>query len=76
MSAIDTKQIKEAALKVVTIIADAIREAGEIPSGHLYAMLMPFGINLHLYQQIIDGLQKAGRVKKTGDLLTWVKERR
>ena len=59
------------ALLIIRTVADAIREAGSIPSGHLYAMLMTYGCSLSQYESIIGILVESGRVEKRGDLLVW-----
>ena len=63
-------QVKAAATMLI-VIADTIREAKSIPSGHLYAILMPY-MSLETYTSIINGLKDAGVVKESNHLLTWV----
>lgn len=60
-----------AAMAVTVAIAEAIREAKEIPSGHLYAVLMN-KVDLEGYQRIIQTLKNAGLVEDKGHLLKWV----
>ena len=62
---------RAAAIKIVDIIFDTIKETGDqgIPSGHLYAMLMEY-MSLETYNTIINTLKLAGRVKETNYLLT------
>lgn len=60
-----------AALNSIKAVADTIRELGEVPSGHLYAQLMPV-LGLHEYERIIDILKRAGLVRESNNLLTWV----
>lgn len=68
-----TKDAIKSTLNVVRIVADAIREAKEIPSGHLYATLMEYGMPLEVYQKIIDALKGAGLVEETpAHLLKWI----
>ena len=57
--------------QVLGAITEAIAKAGQdgIPAGHLYAMLMNFGITLNQYQEIESFLIAAGKIKKRGDLL-------
>lgn len=62
---------KEQMKKMAYAIAAAIREVGEIPSGHLYASLMS-QINLDEYNSLIAVLQRAGLVElKPSHLLMW-----
>ena len=64
------KQI-EATLQVLKALAGIIYEAGEIPSGHLYARLMGT-VSLDEYQRLIGTLKGAGLVtEKPGHLLRW-----
>lgn len=60
-----------AAIKAMHIVCEAIREAKEIPSGHLYAALMPHGCTLTMYEAIIGVVTRSGVVEKKGDLLVW-----
>jgi hypothetical protein len=59
-------------LRVAMIVAETIRELGEVPSGHLYAQLMGH-MSLECYESIILGLTGAKLVKRDGShLLRWV----
>ncbi len=66
-----TKEQVGAALDNVRVLADAIRTAGSIPSGHLYAVAMNT-MSLATYQQIIGVLKGAKLVEEKNFLLTWV----
>lgn len=58
-------------VKTIKAIAAAIYEAGEIPSGHIYAYLMS-QMSLDEYNRAISILLKTGLVKQTpGHLLVW-----
>lgn len=60
-------------IHIIRIVADAIREAKEIPSGTLYAACMDMGMPLEVYQKIIDTLKGAGLVEETpAHLLKWI----
>ena len=61
---------KDAMLSIVTAIADAIRDLGSVPSGHLYARVMG-ALSLSQYNQVIGILKKQGLVEESGHLLTW-----
>ena len=65
-----TAEVK-AALGILTAVADAIRELGEVPSGHLYAHLVS-KLSLEQYEQIIATLKQAGLITESNHLLTWV----
>jgi len=62
-----------ALIATMNAIEEAIKESGPegIPSGHLYAALMGH-ISLDDYNTIIGMLKKAGRVKESFHLLTYV----
>ena len=62
-----------AAMRVVQAVADAVREAGEIPAGTLYAALMQSGCTLERFEWIIGILTEAGVVRREAShLLRWV----
>lgn len=56
-------------------VADAIKELGEVPSGHLYARLMAHGCTLENFESIVRMLTRSDLtdplVIKRGDLLYW-----
>ena len=61
----------EAALQILVAIAQSIREAGEIPSGHIYAALMG-KINLDQYERLLAILKRKGWVEQDRSyLLRW-----
>jgi hypothetical protein len=66
----NNEQVK-AAFTIVAAVAEAIRELGSVPSGHLYAQLMG-RIDLATYTKIVDTLKNAGLVAEKSDLLTWI----
>ena len=52
-------------------MAEAIRAAGSIPSGHLYAMLMD-KLELHEYEALLGSLKRTDLVTETSDhMLHW-----
>jgi len=61
-------------VNAVTTLIDAVAVAGEIPSGHLYAQLMPYGVKLDVYQKLEELMLESGKVRKECDLLIAVKE--
>ena len=66
-----TKEKIQATIEAVRAVADAIKELGTVPSGHLYARLMGF-CTLEQYQKLIDILVNAGLVTVGADhLITW-----
>lgn len=66
-----SNQEVHAGLNVIRAVADAIKEAGQIPSGHLYTAVMNW-VDLCGYEKIISILKRAGLVEETpGHLLKW-----
>lgn len=66
-----SKEAIQATIQTVAAIAEAIRDLGSVPSGHLYAQVMGH-MSIDQYSQIIVLLKKAGLVTESGHLLTWV----
>lgn len=65
----------EAAKRTLNVIGEAIRDLGEVPSGHLYVHLMGL-ITLDQYNFFIGILKEAGLVEESRDnLLTWIGKR-
>lgn len=60
-----------AGFNLVMLVADTIRQAGEIPSGHLYATVMGT-LPLEAYNTVIEKLKKTGLVTEKNHLLKWV----
>ncbi len=65
-----TKTQIKAAFAVTLAIAETIREAKEIPSATLYAMLIG-KVDLQGYQAMIRNLKNANLVSETANLLKW-----
>jgi len=63
------------ALLAIQAVADCIKEAGEIPAGHLYAALMGHGCTLDGFEQVVGILTSAKHgkplVRRENDLLIW-----
>ena len=61
-----------AAFGALKALADAIRELGEVPSGHLYANLQGH-ITIGQFEQAIGILKNAGLIRESNShLLTWI----
>ena len=57
---------------LLVTFSEAIRAAGEIPSGTLYAAAMMQGMELEAYNKAIETLINTGLVKRTpAHLLVW-----
>ena len=64
-------QVK-AALAVTMAVAETIREAGEVPSGTVYAALIG-RVSLEGYQSMLRNLKNAGLVEESpAHLLKWI----
>ena len=61
----------KAALSALVAIADAIREAGRVPSGTLYAILCG-RMDLRTYEALIRTLKNAGLVEEKYNELRWI----
>ena len=67
-----TARETEGTIKIVAAVAEAIRELGEVPSGHLYANLMS-KLSLAQFEQVLGVLKGAGLVRESNaHLLTWI----
>ena len=59
-----------AAVEVMKAVYDTIKNAGPIPAGTLYSVLMAEGCTLSQYQSIEDTLVASGLVIKEGQFLS------
>jgi hypothetical protein len=66
----DVQQV-QAALKLMMIVADAVREAGRIPLGMFYATLMDQMIAA-AFESIISQLVGTDLIRREGHELVWV----
>jgi hypothetical protein len=66
-----TREGLSLAMIYVRVVADAIKELGSVPSGHLYAGLMGH-MDLRTYNAVIKFLTEEGLVTQSNHLLTWV----
>ena len=62
---------KQSALNIIKLILDAIKEAGTITCGTLYAMMMEQGCTIEQYNSIEGILLRTKLVSKSNNLLTW-----
>ena len=70
---VTTTQVK-AAVNLVFTVAEALRESGSVPSGHLYAAMMSV-VDMNGFENILGILKRAGIVRQSGDMLHWVDPR-
>jgi len=61
----------QALIAAIRAVGDTIRDLGEVPSGHLYAMLMGH-MSLETYNKLIGALQQSKLVKVENHLITWI----
>lgn len=70
-----TREEIQAVMGTVKAVADAIQEAGSIPAGHLYALLMGHGCSLRSFEYLIGLLTSSENgkplVRREGDMLVW-----
>jgi len=71
MSNTPTAEQVTAGIRMAAAVAEAIRDLGSVPSGHLYARLMEY-MSLETYNKIITVLKNANLVEESNHLLTWV----
>jgi hypothetical protein len=63
----------KSALQVMFAVADAVREAGRLPAGPLYAALVGNNVaTLDGFESMIRQLVGTGCVRREGDELVWV----
>lgn len=60
-----------AGLAMTMAVAETIREAGEVPSGVLYAGLVG-RLDIHAYNKLIGILKNSGLVEEKSHLLRWI----
>lgn len=60
--------------KLLAAMVDSVRAAKEIPSGHLYAVAMQYGVSLEAYYDLEKMMLKYFKVKKQGHVLSWTDE--
>jgi hypothetical protein len=65
-----TKAQAEAALQILVALAEAIRDLGTVPAGHLYAQVMG-QLDLPSFDAAIGQLIGAGLIERDGHLLKW-----
>lgn len=72
MSAALSAEEITSALSIVGVIGESIRELGQVPSGHLYAVVMSGGMDLAQYEQAIGLLKRSKLVAEDAShMLTW-----
>ena len=66
----ELRQQMDAYIGFIRATADAIRDAKQIPSGTLYAMVMG-AMDLQTYNNVLGILKRTKLVTERGYLLTW-----
>ena len=63
----------KAGINTIKVMADAVKELGHVPSGHLYAMVMG-KLSLEAYERILGILTNAGLIEVKGNEIFWIME--
>ncbi len=66
-----TKEQLNAAVHLLKIVADTIRELKQVPNGILYAQLMPY-MGFDVYSAVINKLRSMKLVEERNNLLIWI----
>lgn len=61
----------QSAFMLTAAVAEAVREAGEIPSGTVYAAMLS-RIDLAGFEALIRTLKGAGLISETAHMLRWI----
>jgi hypothetical protein len=62
----------KAALNVMLAVADAVRDAGRLPLGSLYATLSGHITSMSAFESMIRQLTNTGIIRREGNELVWV----
>jgi len=73
MDSIKLEAVKAATREMLIAFAQAIRDLGQVPSGHLYAQVCGI-LSLDEYQAFINALKNAGCIIEVNHLLIWNKD--
>lgn len=65
-----TKNQMVSAVQAAGALAEAVRELGSVPSGHLYARVCG-QMDMQTYSAIIGLLKRAGLVAEANHVLSW-----
>jgi hypothetical protein len=66
-----TREQVLAGLDIMRGVIETIRDAGQVPSGTVYAALMNT-MDLPAYDKMLDLILGTGLVRRDGHMLTWV----
>ena len=69
-----TKQQMMAVIEMVKVIAELIRDLGQVPSGHLFAELQTSipGLTLPTYELLLRQLTAAKLIRRQYHLIKWI----
>lgn len=59
-------------LQMIRAFGDTIRAVGRVPSGELYARVMPSGITIQEYEKVIGILKGCKLIKEVHNELIWI----
>jgi hypothetical protein len=65
-----TQEQLKVGLATMLAVSESIREAGSIPEGHLYAVLID-RMDINAFNSLVRALVRTGLVKSENHLLTW-----
>lgn len=66
-----TAEQLKAGLKMLMVVAETVREAGEVPSGTIYAALIG-KVDMAGYESMIRTLKNAGLIEEKFHMLRWI----
>jgi len=66
-----TKEQLKAGFSAIVAVTEAIREAGEIPEGTLYTVLLGH-CSIEAFEKMVRMIVNTGLVEKRGNLLRWI----
>lgn len=72
MTTQEAQQKAKVVTSIIKAVGDTIKEAGAVPSGHLYSVLAQHGCTFEQYEKLIDAFKASGKVKEVGGLLYWI----
>lgn len=58
-------------VSMISALSESIRQAGRIPSGHLYAMVID-RLSIEHYERLITVIKRAGLVVEVANELRWI----
>ncbi len=63
---------QQAVTALIKVVGDTIKETSPTPANVLYLGLMQHGMNLQIFDTLIDAFVAAKKVRKENGLLIWI----